>query len=36
VLDAGFSNPGEGTLALRTKLFKPTRPAYPCLVYAKD
>jgi len=36
VLDIGFSNSGGGTLALRIRLFKPTKPAYPCLVYVKD
>jgi len=35
VSDTRLPNPGGGTLALRTKLFKPTDPAYPCLVYAK-
>jgi len=36
VLDVRFSNPGGGTIALKTRLFKPTKPTYPCLIYAKD
>jgi len=27
---------GGGTLALRTTLFKLTKVAYPCMVYAKN
>jgi len=34
VLEAGFPNPGGGTLTLRTRLFKPIDHA-TCLVYAK-
>ena len=33
--DTWFFNLGGGTFALRTRLFKPIVPAYPCLVYAK-
>jgi len=35
VLDAGCPHPGGGTLALRTRFFKPTKAAYPYMVYAK-
>ena len=35
LLDTRFPNPGGGTLTLRTRLFKPTDHAYPCMVYAK-
>jgi len=35
VLDIGFLNAGGGSIALRTRLFKSTKPAYPCQVYAK-
>jgi len=36
VPNIGFSNSGGGTLALRTRLFKPIDPAYPCLVGSGD
>jgi len=36
VSNVGFPNPGGRTLALRTKLFKPTEHAYSCLVHAKE
>jgi len=29
-------NAGGRTLALRTRLFTPIEPAYPCLAYAKE
>jgi len=36
VSDARFLNQSGRTYALRTRLFTPIEPAYPCLVYAKE